>query len=257
MRKVSLSLVLMALPMMAQANVPDCEALAAAAGAQSAMPDGLLPAIARMESGYSPDGGPRRAWPWTLNQGGNSMYFDTRADALAYLRRAIEDGVTNIDIGCMQINYYWHSEAFPSLEAMIDPVTNTRYSAAFMAELYSRVGTWEQATAYYHSTDTERGPSYQARVEGIRADIGPIEPAAQTGPIMTSGGALFGAANAPLVALAVSERAMPAARVASPDGLDVVVARQTQMANRDQVPTRLQRDWDKVEFFRDVLSLQP
>lgn len=240
-----------------QANTPDCEALAATAAAQADIPSGLLPAIARMESGHSPDGGPRRAWPWTLNQGGNSMYFDTRAEALAYLTRAIDDGVTNIDIGCMQINYHWHNEAFPSLEAMLDPVTNTRYSAAFLSELHRRVGTWEQATAYYHSTDAERGPRYQAQVFEIRAELGPQTAPAATGPVVASTGALFGNPSAPLVALSAVENAMPQVASAPRDGIDVMVSRATELAVREQVPPRLQRDWHKVEFFREYLSLQP
>jgi hypothetical protein len=79
-----------------------------------------LPAIARIESGRSVKG-KRKAWPWTLNHAGKGLYFETKSAALAYLGTATAGGRTNIDVGCMQINHYWHGQEFKSLEGMIDP----------------------------------------------------------------------------------------------------------------------------------------
>jgi hypothetical protein len=158
-RAIALSL-LLAVPAAAQ----DCARLAADAGAEAGLPDGLLPAISLVEAGRGDGKGGFAPWPWTLNEGGKGMYFDTREEALAYLQQAVARGVTNIDVGCMQLNWKWHSAGFPSAAEMIDPVRNTRYAARFMVELQSRLGSWDTAAAAYHSTDPERGKRYLQKV---------------------------------------------------------------------------------------------
>lgn len=143
----------------AQASEPDCEAMAAEVGRLAQLPDGYLPAISRIESGRQ-RAGKRRAWPWTLNHSGKGLYFESKAEALAYLRTATVKGRTNIDVGCMQINHYWHGHTFGSLEEMIDPVKNIKYAAAYLTELYERHGSWVEAVKHYHSPDEARGVRY-------------------------------------------------------------------------------------------------
>lgn len=146
------------------AMAPDCETLAASAARAADIPEGLLPAIARAESG----GGPRRsAWPWTLNVQGQGAYFETREAALARLREVLASGVRNVDVGCMQINFRWHGHEFATIEDMMDPVANTRYAARFMGELHGRFGDWMVAARHYHSADPERGAAYLARVQRL------------------------------------------------------------------------------------------
>lgn len=141
---------------------PDCETLAARLGAQAGLPEGLLPAIARIESGRSGKGG-TRAWPWTLNTAGQGHYFDTSSDALRYLDAVLAKGQRNVDIGCMQINYRWHGENFPSVQAMMDPVTNISYAIEFLKRLRAETGSWSGAVQRYHSNDPGRGTAYHAR----------------------------------------------------------------------------------------------
>lgn len=167
--RLALVAVLVLSPLAARASV-DCEALAAQAAAQAGIPEGLLPAIARIESGRK-QGKVVRAWPWALNQAGKGMYFDTRQQALAYLQQAVASGVRNIDVGCMQINYRWHGDQFGSLEDMFDPVANTRYAARFLDQLYRQHGDWDVATRYYHSSDPERGAWYQGKVASVRERV--------------------------------------------------------------------------------------
>jgi hypothetical protein len=143
----------------AQASEPDCEAIAAEVGRLAQLPDGYLPAISRIEAGRQRDG-KRRAWPWTLNHSGKGLYFESKAEALAYLKTATVKGRTNIDVGCMQINHYWHGPTFGSLEEMIDPVKNIKYAAAYLTELYERHGSWVEAVKHYHSPDEARGVRY-------------------------------------------------------------------------------------------------
>jgi hypothetical protein len=167
-RVLALSLALLA-PGLAAAQ--DCARLAAEAGAEAGIPDGLLPAISLVEAGRGTGNGGLAPWPWTLNEGGKGMYFDTREEALAYLADALARGVTNIDIGCMQLNWKWHSAGFASPEEMIDPVRNTRYAARFMTELHNRLGSWEVAASAYHSTDPERGRRYLEKVIAARSSF--------------------------------------------------------------------------------------
>lgn len=167
----------------------DCETLAAQAGAQKGIPNALLPSIARIESGKKQGDLGVRAWPWTLNQAGKGMYFDTREDAMDYLKKAVASGVTNIDIGCMQINYRWHQDQFSSLEEMMDPVANTRYAATFLRRLFDRHKDWEIATRYYHSPKEERGKWYQGKVASVMKRIlgeAPVRIAEASTPEMTT-----------------------------------------------------------------------
>lgn len=158
----------------AHAAPADCEVLAEAASARHGLPEGLLRAIARTESGRTVKGQGYIAWPWTLNVAGEGMYFDTRDEALTYIQGLVDQGATNFDIGCMQINYRWHRDQFDTLEQMLDPAHNTDYGARYLAGLKSEAGSWTGATARYHSRTPERGDAYQAKVEDIRADLTPL-----------------------------------------------------------------------------------
>lgn len=145
------------------ATVPDCELLAEQAARLSGVPEGLLSAIARTESGRTVDQ-TFRAWPWTLNQGGKGSFHPTKEAALLALDAALATGRRNIDIGCMQINFRWHNQAFDDLPSMIDPVQNTKYAARLLRDLHDRLGDWTTAVMHYHSNDAERGKAYAARV---------------------------------------------------------------------------------------------
>lgn len=179
----------------ALADAPDCEALAEAAGARHGIPQGTMAAIARTESG----GGPRRsAWPWTLNMGGDGRYLPSRAEALTLLRAVLAEGQRNVDVGCMQINWHWHNDAFDSLEQMIDPDANTDYAARFLVSLWRREGTWDAAVQAYHSTDPERGTAYLARVERNRGATSAAVAQADGG--LLSEGVLRADADPPVIA---------------------------------------------------------
>ncbi|MGZ3217048.1 lytic transglycosylase domain-containing protein [Paracoccus sp. T5] len=162
-------------------TLPDCEALAAQAGAEMGLPEGLLPAVARVESGRSHQGR-ALAWPWTLNQGGRGSYHPTREEALQRLSQILASGARNVDIGCMQINWRWHRDGFADTGSMMDPVLNTRYAARFLRDLYQRYGNWTTAVAAYHAGDPSGGDAYVGRVAGVMGRAIPQE----TGPVVAS-----------------------------------------------------------------------
>lgn len=173
------------------AIVPDCEALAELAALKEGVPAGLLSAIARVESGRTSEG-KFRAWPWTLNQAGDGSYHATETDALRALDAALATGRRNVDVGCMQINVRWHSDAFADVQAMIDPVQNTDYAARYLRNLYDRHGDWTAAVMHYHSSDLARGQDYAARVmrqlgTSMQDDRVQAKPASPSGVIQTHG----------------------------------------------------------------------
>jgi hypothetical protein len=152
---------------------PDCETLAAEASRQYGLPDGLLAAIARTESGIARGQTDLRAWPWAANVQGESHYYDTSQDMLAHLDRVRAADISNFDVGCMQLNYHWHGEEFSDLDRMLDPETNVSYAARYLKRLYEETGSWDTATQYYHSRDPDRGGAYLERVRQMRASLAP------------------------------------------------------------------------------------
>ena len=114
----------------------------------------LLGAISLVETGrWSRDHSATFAWPWTVMAEGRGRYLPSKAAAIAEVRRLQARGVKNIDVGCMQVNLYYHADAFDTLEAAFDPETNADYAAAFLSDLKDEVGSWKDAVAYYHSRD--------------------------------------------------------------------------------------------------------
>ncbi|CUH68547.1 hypothetical protein TG4357_03659 [Thalassovita gelatinovora] len=163
-------------PVPVEASAVDCEALAAKTGARHGLPRDLMPAISRVETGLKQGENGVRAWPWTLNVQGKGYYFPTREAALKKLREVLDSGVRNVDIGCMQINYRWHSSQFSSIEEMMSPKENTEYAAKFLTRLKDRHGSWEAATRHYHSADGDRGEAYLNRVNRVVAKLPQQQP---------------------------------------------------------------------------------
>ena len=127
------------------------------------LPEKLLIAISLTESGRT-DNGTFSAWPWTVNVSGNGTFLPTREAGVHLAEKSQARGITNIDVGCMQINLEYHGRAFNSVDQAMDPIENTAYAAAFLSELYMRHGSWGKAVAYYHSAKPERAAAYQNRV---------------------------------------------------------------------------------------------
>jgi hypothetical protein len=145
-----------------------CRSAVAAAERNGGIPAHLLAAIARVESGRrDPVSGAMHPWPWSANAEGQGFFYDTKAQAVAAVRAMQARGIRSIDVGCAQINLMHHPNAFPNLELAFDPVTNTRYAAQFLKELFGQTGDWTRATAMYHSATPGIGAEYQQRVAAI------------------------------------------------------------------------------------------
>lgn len=142
------------LPQAASATMADpaqiCDRVAAIAAERSGVPTAVLQAISLTETGRARDMA-LRPWPWTVNMEGEGHWFDSADEARAYVFREFKRGARSFDVGCFQINYKWHGEAFTSIDQMFDPVANATYAAQLLRDLYSETGSWSAAAGAYHS----------------------------------------------------------------------------------------------------------
>ncbi|MFV0474980.1 MAG: lytic transglycosylase domain-containing protein, partial [Pikeienuella sp.] len=138
MRALGVLFILLAAPFAAASQRAPEEVAAICDAAAGAAPGGVpaasLRALTRTETGRRV-GGALLPWPWTVNMEGEGFWFDTREEALAFVRARHAAGARSFDMGCFQINFRWHGEAFDSLDAMFEPSLNAAYAARFLNEL--------------------------------------------------------------------------------------------------------------------------
>jgi hypothetical protein len=155
-----------------------CRQAIAVAEAAHAIPTHLLAAIGRVESGRrDPNTGLRHPWPWTINAEGEGHFFESKAQAIAFVTALQARGARSIDVGCMQVNLMYHPTAFTGLDQAFDPRANADYAAQFLRQLYGQTNNWPKATAFYHSATPELGEPYQQQVMNVwpqEANISPV-----------------------------------------------------------------------------------
>ncbi len=87
---------------------------------------------------------------------------------MAWTEQALQRGVSQIDVGCMQINLQSHPGAFATVEQAFDPAANADYAARFLLALRADAGgNWYDAVGYYHSRTPELAADYRERVAAI------------------------------------------------------------------------------------------
>lgn len=117
-----------------------------AAALSEGIPLGILYAVAMTETGRKGN-----LHPYALNVEGKTIFAASRDEALAQFSTARKSGKKLIDLGCMQINHYYHGAEFSSVAEMLDPAANVRYAARFLKSLHKREGSWAMAVARYHA----------------------------------------------------------------------------------------------------------
>ncbi|PCD76625.1 transglycosylase SLT domain-containing protein [Pseudothioclava arenosa] len=151
-------------------NAALCESAAEMASARTGVPVSVLKAISLNETGRKLNG-QFRPWAWTVNMEGKGVWFETRDEARAYVAKEYQRGARSFDVGCFQINFKWHGEAFASIDAMFDPLENGIYAATFLKELYQEKGSWKAAAGAYHSRTPKYADRYAARFERFRENL--------------------------------------------------------------------------------------
>ena len=214
-----------------------CRPALIAAEARYGVPTGLLQAIGLVESGRRDEvTGLREPWPWAINAEGEPHFFETKQQAVAWVRQAQSRGIQSIDVGCAQVNLMHHPTAFASLEQAFDPASNADYAARFLRELRDTTGggNWMTAAGHYHSQTPELAETYRQQVVAAMAH----------GPIATSPARMFASAHAPASPFGSVEpaplpgsglrpepgRLLPAASGTVGRGLDAYRAMPVQMA---------------------------
>ena len=147
-----------------------CEVAIAAAEQGAKTAPGLLHAIGLVESGRrDPRTGQRRPWPWTVSAEGVGTYYASKADAIAAVELLRDRGITSVDVGCMQVNLFYHPAAFATLADAFDPAINARYAARFLHDLYGRTRDWPAAAAAYHSFTPGPAAQYAKLIAAVWA----------------------------------------------------------------------------------------
>lgn len=147
-----------------------CDRAAIQVSHETGVPVDVLRAISLTETGRNGKNG-FLPWPWTVNMEGIGKWFNDRETAQAYVDRNFERGARSFDVGCFQINYRWHGQAFNSIQEMFEPVANARYAADFLQRLYYELGDWTKAAGAYHSRTPKFANKYKKRFSRIRADL--------------------------------------------------------------------------------------
>lgn len=123
-----------------------CEREMAGASVQYGVPLAILYAVGLTETGRKGS-----LQPNAMNIEGRAYFATSKADALRQFQIARSHGAKLIDLGCMQINHYYHGEHFSSVAAMLEPHANVQYAARFLKILRSSEGSWTMAVARYHA----------------------------------------------------------------------------------------------------------
>lgn len=132
------------------------------------LPKRLLNAISLAETGrWHAKSKEIIAWPWTVYSEGRGRYLPTKDAAIAEVRKLQAKGVKNIDVGCMQVNLYWHPDAFDNLHEAFDPKKNATYAASLLKKLQGETRSWTVAVAYYHSQTRKFYVPYRKKVMKI------------------------------------------------------------------------------------------
>ena len=145
----------------ALASDNDCHTNTSTVERQLHIPNGLLLAIALVESGV--DGVPQ---PNALSFGMRSVVAHSRSEAVQRLR-----GHRNAFVGCMQLSLRYHKAAFQSLDKMMDPRANISYAGRMLVRLRNDTGSWSRAVARYQGGSQQQSHAYVCRVWNHLAEL--------------------------------------------------------------------------------------
>jgi hypothetical protein len=149
-----------------QEMIYKCSTLSRMIEIEEGLPPLLMSAITFVESSDM---------PWVIGVEGASHRFRTKQAALEKIKQLKAKGHKNFDIGCMQINHFYHKDKFSSEEEMINPIRNIRYAARLLKELKAETGSWEKAVSYYNSRNLKYSVPYAQKVYQHWGKIKPFE----------------------------------------------------------------------------------
>jgi hypothetical protein len=135
----------------------------------------LLYSVALAESASGRGDGNVAPWPWTLRTLTKPFYGLSKSDAITQLDGIIADRGPNVsvDIGFMQINWFWHGYRVGKASDLLDPKINLETGAQILSEtIKSAPGDLELGIGRYHQwKDEEVSRAYGARVLSIYGQL--------------------------------------------------------------------------------------
>lgn len=211
-----------------------CIAAILAAQSRYNIPDNLLLALGIQEAGWqSPHG--LTVWPWSVSAAGEGRRFNSRREAEAFVNQKLAQGVSSIDVGCLQINLRWHPDAFHSASQGFDVTRNVDYAARFLHDLYLESGDWMTAAGRYHSRSPGPQSTYLAGLARnqriVNAQFGQFRALASASDIPYSASDTYGDSYATAPPSYRTEGAIWGASIAGTEG-----ARRTLYSNEDLQP---------------------
>ena len=157
-----------------------CEAAIGNAERRYGLPARMLASIGLVESGRTDAGtGRTRPWPWSVQANNVGRYFATKAEAIKWVEDAEAQGITSIDVGCLQVNLFFHARAFDALDTAFDPIRNVDYAARFLLQLHAETNDWVQAIGFYHSRTPALAAVYQQHVQRFMGGAQAVAPVSQ------------------------------------------------------------------------------
>ncbi|WP_425341054.1 transglycosylase SLT domain-containing protein [Agrobacterium larrymoorei] len=124
----------------------ECERQIHDAAGEYNIPEGILYSVGLTETGRKGS-----LSPYAINIEGKALFPDSKGEAFRLVEEARARGAKLIDVGCMQINVYFHGAEFRSINEMFEPSKNVAYAARFLKQLHDRHDTWTMAVARYHA----------------------------------------------------------------------------------------------------------
>jgi hypothetical protein len=140
-----------------------CIAAARTAEAVAGLPDGLLVAVAVVESALH---------PYAVGSERDARYAGSTAQAKA-AARAMAPGARSVSGGCFQVNIGVHARHGAAW--VFDPAASALFAARLLDDLRARHGGWAAALAAYNGAAPggSVGRAYACRVRAALAEIAP------------------------------------------------------------------------------------
>ena len=128
----------------------------------------LLYAVSLAESQNAAPGHPGYAtpWKWAVNDRGQGIFFDSRAEVQSYINEQLSAGNRNIDVSLMQINIRWHGHRVEDPLQLLETEIAIRVAADILNEsIASAPGDIELGIGrYHHWRDESRARAYGRKV---------------------------------------------------------------------------------------------
>jgi Transglycosylase SLT domain. len=140
-----------------------CIGAARAAEAIADLPDGLLVAVAVVESALH---------PYAVGSDRDALYARSTAHAKA-AARTFASAARSVSGGCFQVNIGAHAR--DGAAWVFDPVESAMFAARLLVTLHARHGGWAAALAAYNGAapGSSAGHAYACRVRAALAEIAP------------------------------------------------------------------------------------